>query len=159
MPEPFHPRYYQCPIRFASPIPWSTALERWVKISTERPVRNKQLVFQVGKARIYSTCTCVKYAVNRQTIMETTKYKYRSNTPSQTHGESTTMSLERNKLWCALVWAFVKKSANCNSEDTYWSALARTKEASTPICLVSSCFTGSRAILVGCRNRDTKICK
>jgi hypothetical protein len=62
--------------------------------------------------------------------------------------------LERKKWCCALIWAVVKKSANYNSEGIYWSAitwsytLARTNEASMPICLMSSCLTGSRAILI-----------
>ena len=74
------------------------------------------------------------------------------NTPPQTQGGSEALSLSKWSRWCSRVCALVKKSASCNSEGTYWRAIVfwwqwdRVKDASTPICLVSSCFTGSLAI-------------
>jgi hypothetical protein len=79
------------------------------------------LYFRGPKATIYSTCIGVKYAGNPLTIRETTIYKI-SLTPPQTHGGSTPLSLEKKTMLC-LVWDFVKKSANCNSEGTYWSVI------------------------------------
>src|SRR3954468_7666232 len=83
-------------------------------------VRNRQVVFLWGpKATIYSTGTG---QICRKPPNIWGKYNiqiYTSNTPPQTHGGSTTLSLESKKSCCALVCAFVKKSANCKSEGTY----------------------------------------
>ena len=110
-------------------------------------------LYSIWEARIY-TCTGVrKYAQNLLYNGETTKGTYPSNTP-QTQGGSMTLSLERENLCRILICALVKKSANWNSKGTYWRVLtssctyASVCEASTPICLASSCFTGSRAMLI-----------
>jgi len=77
------------------------------------------------------------------------------NTPLQTQGGSggsEALSLSMLNQCCSWVCAFVKKSATCSSEGTYWRSIVfwwqwdRVNEASTPICFVSSCFTGSCAI-------------
>jgi len=79
------------------------------------------------------------------------------NTPLQTQGGSggsEALSLSKWSRCCSWVCALVKKSATCNSEGTYWRAIVfcwqcdRVKKASTPICFVSSCFTGSLAIRI-----------
>jgi hypothetical protein len=83
-------------------------------------VRNRQVVFSGGQRPQYIvTCTGDNIQENPLTGGEIHIYKYTSNTPPQTRGGSTTLSLESNKSCCALVCAFVKKSANCKSEGTY----------------------------------------
>jgi hypothetical protein len=79
------------------------------------------------------------------------------NTPCQTQGGSggfEALSLIRWNWCCALVCAFVKKSTSCNSEGTYWRAMVfwwqwdLVNETSTPMCFVSSRFTGSWQICI-----------
>jgi hypothetical protein len=82
-------------------------------------VRNMQHSIPQGPKAIYILHVQVcKYVGNPLTSGETTIYRYTSNIPPQTYGGSTILSLERKKLCCALVCAFVKKSANYNCEDT-----------------------------------------
>jgi hypothetical protein len=91
------------------------------------------------------------------------------NTPPQTQGGkggSEALSLIKWNWCCALVCALVKKSANWDSEGTYWRSIVfcwqwdRVKDASTPMCLVSSCLTGSWAICIALKlshNRGVEV--
>jgi hypothetical protein len=62
---------------------------------------------------------CGQFAESPLYYGEIGKLDYTCPTPLLSHGGSTTPSLERKNPCCTLVWAFVKKSANCNSEGTY----------------------------------------
>jgi hypothetical protein len=74
------------------------------------------------------------------------KGDYTSLTPHQTHGRSTEKEVILSSS-LGLRAANVTRKAPCRVR--IWScAAACINEASTPMCLVSSCFTESRAILI-----------
>jgi len=104
-----------------------------------------------GKKRVWTETAVVVYEVVHMGLRP---WPYLT-PPLQTQGGGgglEALSLSKWSRCCSRVCALVKKSATCNSDGTYWRAIVccwqwdRVKEASTPICFVSSCFTGSFAI-------------